>query len=252
LRRYNPSPKAELNQNHAKILGIVFDIDGTLLDHQLAQEKAIIDIFSRNRRRIANSTLEEFKAIWKTKSEHYMNEYLNGRISFKLQRILRVQAVFSTWNCQLSSKEAWTIFEQYLRKYEQNWTLYDDALPCLHALNHYPLGIISNGDSVQQRKKLTVTGISFLFKSILISNDINVSKPNIEIFKKSAEDFKLSLCNIMYVGDDLDTDVKGALNAGSFGVWINRTNQNHCYNEFPVISTLNTLPEIISTINEIS
>ncbi|MFX0087394.1 MAG: HAD family hydrolase [Candidatus Hodarchaeota archaeon] len=251
MRKYNFSPTLKASQNPTSILGIVFDIDGTLLNHQLAQEIAIEDLYSKNRRKIPNSSLEEFKAMWKNKSEQYMSEYLKGRISFKLQRILRVQAVFSTWECQLSSKAAWSIFNQYLRKYEQNWTLYEDVLPCLNTLKHYQLGIISNGDSIQQRKKLAITGIDFFFKSIIISNDIKISKPSSKIFKRSAEELKLSLCNIIYVGDNLETDVRGALNAGIYGVWINRTNQNYCDSEISMISTLKMLPEIINKIEKV-
>lgn len=230
------------------IKGIAFDIDGTLLDHRQAQERALGSLYSIVKNKIPHSNLKEFFSTWKARTEQYINEYLAGRISFKQQRILRVQSVFLKWGCQLSSQEAWDIFKEYLIKYEHNWTLYEDVLPCLNMLKNLPLGVISNGNGKQQRKKLVQTGIDSFFRSIIISGEVDFSKPKPEIFKMSAKELGLSLDEILYVGDHLETDVLGALNAGMQGVWIKRTNQNH--GSFNII-TISSLSEIASVVEKI-
>lgn len=236
------------------IQSVVFDIDGTLFDHLLAQERGLESLYSSVKRKIPNSNLKEFLSTWKTRTDQYFNEYLAGRVSFKKQRILRVQSVFLKWDWRLSTEKAWEIFEQYLVKYQQNWMLYKDVLPCLTMLKDLPLGVVSNGDGVQQRKKLAYTGIDSFFSSIVISDEIGFRKPQPEIFKRSSKELSLSLDDILYVGDQLETDVLGALNSGMRGVWINRTYQNHVNSdidlEVPTISKLIELPIIIEKLQE--
>ncbi|MHA2244240.1 MAG: HAD family hydrolase [Candidatus Hodarchaeales archaeon] len=234
------------------ILSVVFDIDGTLFDHLLAQERALDSLYSSMKQKIPNSNLKEFLTTWKTRTDHYFDEYLAGRITFKKQRILRVKSVFLEWGWRLSAEKAWEIFKQYLVKYQQNWTLYKDVLPCLTMLKDLPLGVISNGDGKQQRKKLAE--INSFFSSIVISDEIGFRKPHPEIFKRSSKELNLSLKDILYVGDQLETDVLGALNSGMRSVWINRTYQNHVNSdidlEVPTISKLTELPIIVKQLQE--
>lgn len=232
-----------------EIKGIVFDIDGTLLDHKIAQEGGLNYLYSNIEEKILSSNQQDFIDCWRTVSEHYMEQFIAGHISFKEQRILRVQDVLSKWGYEVSSEEAWAIFQLYLTGYEKNWTLYQDVLPCLTILKDYPLGIISNGDSIQQRKKLTYTRIISFFSSITISNDINTPKPNPLIFERCAKDMNLSLSEIIYIGDSLETDAIGASDAGSHGIWINRFNQNYSDSDVLTVFSLKEIPKIINKIS---
>ena len=92
------------------IKGIVFDIDGTLLNHEEALERSLTNLYSLMKEQIPHPSFEEFFLSWKTNTNKYINDYLDGRLSFEQQRILRVQSVFSKWQCKLSSAEALEIF----------------------------------------------------------------------------------------------------------------------------------------------
>ncbi|UCG00737.1 MAG: HAD family hydrolase [Candidatus Heimdallarchaeota archaeon] len=227
------------------IKGIVFDIDGTLLNHEQALERSLISLYSLMKKQIPNLSFDEFFVTWKTKTDHYINEYLDGCISFEQQRILRVQSVFSNWGYELSSDEAMDVFNRYLFKYEQNWRLYEDALPCLTMVKNFSLGIISDGDGEQQRRKLAVTKIDSFFTSIIISGEVGQRKPNYKIFEMSARDLNLSLDEIVYVGDLLENDALGAFNAGMHGVLIDRMNKIHEKYNIRIISRLTELPQLI-------
>ena len=120
------------------IKGIVFDIDGTLLNHEQAQKKSLFSLYSIIKNKIPNSSFGEFFLTWNTKSDQYFNDYLNGRITFEQQRILRIQSVFANHGYHLTSDKAMDIFKGYLIKYEQNWTLYEDVLPSLTILKTFP------------------------------------------------------------------------------------------------------------------
>ncbi len=227
------------------IRGIVFDIDGTLMQHDLALEISLNNLYSFIKKKIPHSNFNEFLSVWKTKSNQYMNEYLIGDITFEEQRILRVQSVLSNWDYNLSSNEAMEIFRIYLGKYEQNWMLYDDALPCLNMVKELLLGVISDGEGEQQRSKLAFTKIDSFFNSVIISGDVGLRKPQPMIFERSAKELNLSLNELLYVGDHLEIDALGALNAGMHGVWINRTEQIYTKSDIRMISKLTDLPYII-------
>ena len=227
------------------IKGIVFDIDGTLLNHEQALERALTKLYSLMKKTIPHSRFDEFISTWKTKTNQYISEYLDGCLSFKQQRILRVQSVFNEWGYPLTPDKAMEVFKIYLYEYENNWTLYEDVVPSLIMLKNFPLGVISDGDGEQQRRKLAFTGIHSYFKSIVISGEVGLQKPHPKLFKKSAKELDLSLDEMLYIGDQLEKDALGAFNAGMQGVLINRTNQIHESSEIKIISKLTELPQII-------
>jgi putative hydrolase of the HAD superfamily len=228
------------------IKGVVFDIDGTLLNHEQAREIALTKLYLLMKNRIPHSRFDEFLLTWKTYTDKYADEYLRGRLSFKQQRTLRVQSVFDEWDYHLTSEEAMKVFKIYLSEYENNWVLYEDTLPCLTRLKEFPLGVISDGNGEQQRRKLALTGINSFFKSIIISGEVGLQKPHPNLFRRSAKELNLSLDEIVYIGDLLEKDALGAHNAGMQGVLINRTNQIHSNPNVQIISELTKLPQLLN------
>ena len=230
------------------IRGIAFDIDGTLLNHEQALDRALHHLYPPIKKKIPHSSFNEFLEVWKINTDHFIKKYLDGLISFKQQRILRVKSVFNNWDCHLSTEEAWSIFQKYLVEYERNWELFDDVFPCLKMLKDFPLGVISDGPSKQQRRKLSYTGINSYFSSVIISGEVGVQKPQPAIYKMSAKELNLSLDEIVYVGDQLEKDACGALNAGMYGVWINRTNQ---VPENSNVITIQNLTELLKVVKQL-
>ncbi|MFW9903645.1 MAG: HAD family hydrolase [Candidatus Thorarchaeota archaeon] len=227
------------------IKGVVFDIDGTLLNHEQALERALTNFYSLMKKSIPHSRFNEFFLTWKENTVKYINEYLSGRLSFQQQRILRVQSVFNKWEYPLTSDKAMELFKIYLNEYENNWSLYEDVVPCLTRLQHFPLGVISDGDGEQQRKKLAFTGIDSYFRSIIISGEVGLQKPHPKLFRKSANELNLSLDEILYIGDQLEKDALGAHSAGMQGVLINRTNQIHVCSKIKIITKLTEVLQLV-------
>ena len=92
-------------------------------------------------------------------------------------------------------------YSVYEDAYVEHWSLYDDVRPVLDALPAGRLGIISNGNSVNQREKLRRTGIFHLFSMVLISSDIGVAKPDPRIFEEGAMRLGVEPHACVYVGD---------------------------------------------------
>jgi putative hydrolase of the HAD superfamily len=228
------------------IKAVVFDIDGTLVDHDKAQRAALTRLYNLAAEKLAKRPpLEEFASVWHTETERYIDMYLVGQLTYREQRIQRVGSIFARWGHTLSEAQAWEVFTGYLTWYEGEWSLFEDALPCLRALGQYRLGVISNGDSKQQRRKLQETGIDSFFASVVVSGDDRIAKPDRGIFQRSSQELETQPSQMVYVGDRLEHDAIGACNAGLNGVWLDRNNSEAQCGNVAKIASLMELPGII-------
>ncbi len=73
-----------------------------------------------------------------------------------------------------------------------------------------------------QRKKVAALGIADLFDAIVYSAELGVHKPDKRIFDHAAALLGAANEECLFVGDDPDSDVVGALNAGMEVVWLDR------------------------------
>ncbi|MDG5789232.1 HAD family hydrolase [Evansella sp. AB-P1] len=199
---------------------IFLDIDGTLLDHEGGEALGGIAFFDAYRHELKGSSAE-FLQQWYMLSEKYFEKFLAKQLSFQEQRRMRIKELFGH---QLSDEQADARFNAYLYFYKENWSAFDDVIPCLKELkrNGFRLGIISNGDLEQQREKLEKIGVLDYVECIFTSSEIGVAKPNAAIFQKACESAKVSTEECYYVGDRLDTDAIGSTRAGMKGIWLNR------------------------------
>jgi putative hydrolase of the HAD superfamily len=218
---------------------IFFDIDQTLINHQNAQDTAAL-LFLQQFSSLLPYSSQEFCKRWQTVMEKNFATFTRGEITFGEHRRRRMRELFQESEPCLTDDEADERFEIYLQHYEENWMLFDDVLPCLNALSNYNLGIISNGNTEQQTKKLCQTGIVERFSIIVVSEDVGVSKPKPDIFLSACRraGVKAQQCN--YVGDSLQNDVLAAKAVGMKSIWLNREDL-YCPLGIPVIKSLDEL-----------
>ncbi len=112
----------------------------------------------------------------------------------------------------------------YLKHRFEDIELFDDVLPTLKALRHrYTLGILSNGNSYPER-----CGLENMFEFVVFSQDYGIEKPDARIFQIAIEKAGCSEGELLHIGDSLEDDVLGAVNAGIRFVWLNRQRvRNH-------------------------
>jgi FMN hydrolase / 5-amino-6-(5-phospho-D-ribitylamino)uracil phosphatase len=84
------------------------------------------------------------------------------------------------------------------------------------------IGMITNGPSDIQRQKLDLLGIESLFPFILVSEEVNLWKPDPRIFQRAMELGQASPAETVYIGDNPKHDVAGAKAAGIASIWVNR------------------------------
>jgi putative hydrolase of the HAD superfamily len=233
------------------IKALLFDLDGTLIDHDTAAVVALTQALQ------AIPGLHQVDHVharrrWKQLEELAMERYLSGELTFTGQRRLRVTSLaaelgLGTWDAPRA--DAW--FAGYLHYYESAWRTYPDVRPALDALaeqhRHLRLGVLTNGDADQQRKKLIRVGLASELPEVIASSEAGAAKPNAKIFHQGCTRLRLAPDEVAYVGDRLQTDAIAATNAGLHGIWLNRNN-DPTPAEPPVIQTLKDLPALLTNV----
>jgi putative hydrolase of the HAD superfamily len=194
---------------------IFFDLDGTLLDHDAAEQKGAL-AFATAFGLDGSGFLER----WRDVSGRHVGRFLAGEIDFAEQRRLRMREVLGR---ELADDEADEVSKVYLDAYESAWRLYPDVPPCLERLEGTTLGVITNGNREQQLKKLEATAILARFALVVTSEDAGAAKPKPEIFRSACDRAGVAPTACTYIGDRLDSDARAATAAGLRGVWLDRT-----------------------------
>jgi len=205
---------------------VLFDLDDTLMAHREAVAAAIV-LHMRERAYIGDDDLAQ--RLWHELEEQHYHEYLAGRATYEGQRRARARDFALAHDDELDDLAASAWFSRYFERYRESWSLHDDALPALEAveaaLPGVRFGVITNGELELQTTKLERLGLLERFELVIASADVGVAKPDRAIFELALARFAEAapVGHAAYVGDRLVTDAVGAARAGLTGVWLNRT-----------------------------
>lgn len=116
-------------------------------------------------------------------------------------------------------------FQQVYEEELNNICLHEEVKKTLDFLTdkHIPLGIITNGPTDHQTKKLKQLQLVKWIPSqhMIVSQATGYQKPEKEIFQLAEERFHLTAKETLYVGDNYENDVLGAKGAGWQTLWFN-------------------------------
>ncbi len=130
-------------------------------------------------------------------------------------------------------------------------SLSNDALPCLERLRERGLrsGAISNAEglTVINCERL---GLARYLEFVIDSAQVGVQKPDAAIFQVAMNALNLNSENliqpgeVVYIGNDLETDALAAKAAGIVGVWLNRDDRR-VDPRVPTVHSLLDLEELL-------
>lgn len=214
-------------ENHAGVRAIIFfDLDETILDFKAAECSAVRLLFEMHKHGLCTD-FDNFYENWCSIGKVHYEAFLRGELAFVEQKMNTVKDVFSMSKIDLDDGEAFSYYNMYLHAFEDHWRLFDDVIAGLTSLAKYDLGIITNGDSVQQRYKLEKLGVTQFFKVVLAAGDIGIAKPHASIFIKACDLAGKEPRECCYVGDNLETDVLACEKIGMRGIWLNRKHETN-------------------------
>ena len=93
----------------------------------------------------------------------------------------------------------------------------------MKALEPYcAIGFATNGLREVQRKRLARSPITPYLDGVFISQEMGVGKPSAAYFQKVLDALNAEAETTVMVGDDLLSDIQGAINAGLDSIWYSR------------------------------
>ena len=78
-----------------------------------------------------------------------------------------------------------------------------------------------------QNRKIDALDIRKYFEIIIISEDVGMKKPDKNIFIRTCNELKIMPSEAIYVGDNYEIDIVGAINAGLKAIWLNKFTEEH-------------------------
>ncbi len=201
------------------ITDVFFDLDHTLWDFDKNSEMAFDRIFKS---KFPEIKIEDFIEKYAPINQACWKLYQNDKITHVELRYNRLRFSFDALNVKISDENINEIAIDYIEYLTDNNHLFDGAIEVLEYLKpKYKLHIITNGFASVQEKKINTALLSDYFSTVTNSELAGVKKPNSIIFDYAVNVAQASKENSIMIGDCLDADVNGALNAGLDAIFFN-------------------------------
>lgn len=197
---------------------ILWDIDGTLLNFEAAENYAIrkcFEIFEMG------SCTDEMIARYSVINKKYWERLERGEISKPEVLVGRYREFFEKEGLPVENAEAFNT--EYQIRLGDTAFFYDNAYELVKKLkSQVKQYAVTNGTLVAQERKLKKSGLDKILDGVFISDVLGVEKPNIGFFDKVfAEIGDYEKDEVLIVGDSLTSDIQGGNNAGIRCCWYN-------------------------------
>jgi len=204
------------------IRAVLWDIDDTLFDYSGAERDGALAHFEAEGLLPAHGGPERALGLWREVMERHYARFLAGELTFAEQRRERARD-FLGREMDDAAADEW--FGRYREHFEAaRWSAFADVLPALDTLAAagYRHGALSNSSAVQQEPKLHQIGLRDRLEVLLCSAELGHAKPAPQAFLAACAALALPPHEVAYVGDQPDTDARGADAAGLCGIWLDR------------------------------
>src|SRR5688572_14084435 len=198
-----------------KYKAVFFDLDHTLWDFELNSLetlKELYEIYLLESKGVSdiNFFIETYRRINFQLWDDYDKNLINKE-QLRSNRFLQTLKKFNINDQVLAEKLA----VDYLRICPDKKNVFPGTAELLEELDKkYSLHIITNGFAEVQHRKLKNSGIIHYFDKIHISEHIGYKKPQPEIFHYAVMEAEAVHEQCIMIGDNLETDITGAINAG--------------------------------------
>lgn len=193
---------------------LFFDLDNTLWDFSTNSKLAMEQTMAENK---LLSLLPSFDIYFETyeKINHGLwadyHKNLIPKSELIVERFSRSLSKFG-----IADLDWQELNSQYLTNMALQTSLFPSAVETLSRLQEkgYSMYIITNGFKEVQYKKVKNCGLDTFFRKMFVSEEIETTKPNREIFEYALKSVNASKKKSIMIGDSWETDIEGALRFG--------------------------------------
>ncbi|MFL9481592.1 YjjG family noncanonical pyrimidine nucleotidase [Chitinophagaceae bacterium LWZ2-11] len=205
---------------------LFFDLDHTLWDFETNAKETLNDIYELND--LQDFGVHNFDAFFERYSYHnerLWDKYTKGLIRQDELRWKRMYLALLDFKLadEVLSKE---LSAQFLERLPAKKNLFPYTLEILGYLRDkgYRMHLITNGFEQVQHSKLANSNLTDFFEHVITSEASNSIKPNKEIFEYALSLAEATPEESIMIGDNLDADIKGGINAGLDTIFVNHLN----------------------------
>lgn len=205
-----------------EIKHVFFDLDDTLWDfeknsglvlEQLFEEFALAPKLNTDVHSFLKAYKEKNLALWKL--------YYQKAIDKQFLRNHRFNETFKLFGYD-NYDENLRVTEAYLERSPKGTHLKPGCREVLDYLQpKYKLHIITNGFREVQSIKMDGSGIRHYFTNIIISEEYQLTKPDVQIFRLAESLAGATPEQCLMIGDNFDSDITGAHNANWQSIYFN-------------------------------
>jgi YjjG family noncanonical pyrimidine nucleotidase len=206
-------------QTTNNITDVFFDLDHTLWDFEKNSALAFETIFKLNEMTV---DMERFLHFYVPINREYWEKYRKDEITQEKLRFGRLKDTLDQIKFDVEDDFVVQLSKEYLHYLPKFNHLFDGTIELLDYLTpKYNLHIITNGFAEIQENKLNNSYITHYFKTVTNSETAGVKKPNRLIFEYALNSAKAKKENSIMIGDCIEADVQGALDAGLDAIFFN-------------------------------
>ena len=205
---------------------LFFDLDHTLWDFNANAKAALTDLYALfDLDKKVAAPFEDFYNKYLYHNEILWDKYHNGLITaedLKWKRMYRTLLDFKIGDEPLSKE----LSGKFLELLPVKNILFPHTTEILDYLldKKYTLHLITNGFEKTQWSKINNSGLAKYFTHMITSEASNSLKPKKEIFDYAISKAGATLKESIMIGDNLDADIQGAINAGMDSIFVNHIN----------------------------
>ena len=226
---------------------LFFDLDHTLWDFETNSKETLQDLFAYyelNARNIPN--YEEFFKRYSYHNSRLWQRYTMGYI--RMEELKWKRMWLSLLDYKIADEElAKKMAVHFLEHLPSKTALFPYTIEILDYLTNkgYHLHLITNGFENVQHKKLENSGLKPYFKEVITSEASNNVKPNKGIFDYAFMKANATPEESIMIGDNLDADIQGGINAGMDTIFVNHIYGEIYLNPTYIVNDLKSLENIL-------
>jgi len=223
---------------------LLFDLDHTLWDFERNSSEALHEVYNYYDLQRHNSfTSQAFVQKFKEVNAKLWELYDRDEIDRMFIRERRFEMVLTQLGLNKDQVPG-DIGDVYLSICPTKGNLIPDAFEVLEYLkDSYTMHIITNGFDDIQDTKLNSSNLRGYFDKIFTSESVGHKKPSTEMFNKAVDMIGVDKRLCLMIGDNIETDIKGAINADLDVVFFNPDQLEHA---LPVTHEITSLLELKS------
>lgn len=199
-----------------KFTHIFFDLDHTLWDYDFNSRKVLEDVYNHfTLKTLLTVSFDGFISSFYQVNAELWHQYNQGEIDRDYIRSERFKKVVLDCGGNNTNGLATGLSAFFLHHCPRQPHKMEDAdLALSYLRKRYGMSIITNGFEDVQTIKLKSSNLDQYFSSVFTSETTGHKKPSPEIFHHALSELKLTKEEVLMIGDNPNTDILGAQNAG--------------------------------------